>query len=111
MDLNQKIRLASLSILITLLLFCSGCGSSIPTVVNVNVEHNEELNNTVLGKDAFVSIGNGLCYDSITKIVYIEFDQYGYKIENVFVPYYAPNGLPYRYNPETNTFEEIGEEE
>lgn len=22
-------------------------------------------------------------------------------------PYYAPNGLPYRYNPETNTFEEI----
>ena len=22
-------------------------------------------------------------------------------------PYYAPNGFPYRYNPETNTFEEI----
>ncbi len=22
-------------------------------------------------------------------------------------PYYAPNGLPYKYNPETNTFEEI----
>lgn len=22
-------------------------------------------------------------------------------------PYYAPNGKPYRYNPETNTFEEI----
>ena len=25
-------------------------------------------------------------------------------------PYYAPNGLPYRYNPESNTFEEIGSE-
>ena len=24
-----------------------------------------------------------------------------------FTPYYAPNGLPYRYNPETDNLEEI----
>lgn len=26
-------------------------------------------------------------------------------------PYYAPNGLPYKYNPSTNTLEEITPEE
>ena len=49
----------------------------------------------------FVRIEDSLCYDPATRIVYIDF--YG----GGFCPYYAPNVLPYKYNPETNTFEEI----
>jgi hypothetical protein len=49
-----------------------------------------------------------LWYDSTTRIVYwwngkIE----GYTTATTPSPYYAPNGLPYRYNPETNILEEI----
>ena len=79
-------------------------------VIAVNVENQETLQNTVLGVDALVELGNGLYYDSTTRIVYwwngiftnIESDS-----NTTPSPYYAPNGLPYRYNPETNTFEEI----
>ena len=49
-----------------------------------------------------------LYYDTNTKIVYILFNEcagnsgYGY-----MSPYYAPNGMPYVYNVETNSIEEI----
>ena len=93
----------NLIILLTaILLSCSlsGCGSE--TVVAVNVENEEDLYNTTFGKSAFVKIGNDLYYDSATRIVWLKnSNTYG----NVYIPYYAPNGLP--YNPETNTFEEI----
>lgn len=82
-----------------------GCGET--TVVNVNVEKSEELNNTVLGIDSLISIGNKLYYDSTTRIVYW---WNGYLMTDhatTPTPYFAPNGYPYRYNPETNTFEEI----
>ena len=46
-----------------------------------------------------------LGYDTSTEIVYIK--NYTYHGNYVYTPYYAPNGLPYRYNPEINTFEEI----
>lgn len=48
-----------------------------------------------------------LSYDTATEIVYIK--NYTYHSNYVYTPYYAPNGLPYRYNHETNTFEEIDE--
>ena len=94
----------NLIILLTaILLSCSlsGCGSE--TVVAVNVENEEDLNGVVFGIDALISIGNGLWYDSTTRIVYFKYYSNGLTIS----PYYAPNGLPYKYNPETNTFEEI----
>lgn len=93
-----------LILLTVLLLSCSliGCGSE--TVVAVNVENEENIHNAVFGRDALIKIGNGLYYDSTTRIVYIMIDT-GY--EGFMSPYYAPNGLPYKYNPETNTFEEI----
>lgn len=84
----------------------AGCGES--TSVNVNVENSGNLNGTKLGKDALIEIGNELWYDSTTRIVY----WWNGVLSNSYYavapsPYYAPNGLPYRYNPETNTFEEI----
>lgn len=79
-----------------------GCGGE-PGHVLVNVSNSENISSNQLGE--FVKIGDRLCYDSATRIVYVKY--YTYSGHNVYVPYYAPNGLPYRYNPETNTFEEI----
>ena len=95
----------NLLILLTALLFsCSltSCGSE--TVVAVNIKNEENINCcTVFGMDALIYIGNGLYYDSTTRIVYFKYYSNGLTIS----PYYAPNGFPYKYNPETNTFEEI----
>ena len=79
-----------------------GCGEE--TTLSVNVENKTELNSDMLGEDALVYIGGELYYDSATRIVYMKHqNSYG----SSYIAYYAPNGLPYRYNPETNTFEEI----
>lgn len=61
----------------------------------------------VHGEDNLVEIGNGLYYDSITKIVYWWNGSIHYDWATTPSPYYAPNGLPYKYNPEKQTFEEI----
>lgn len=71
--------------------------------VQVNVSNNENISSNQFG--VFVDIGYNLVYDSATRIVYIE--SVTYSGWDTYSPYYAPNGLPYRYNPETNTFEEI----
>lgn len=54
-----------------------------------------------------VPIGDGLYYDSSTKIVYWWKGYYDSCSSITPSPYYAPNGLPYRYNPKTNMLEEI----
>lgn len=71
--------------------------------VHVNVSNSESISSNQFGE--FVRIGDKLYYDSATRIVYIR--QTTYSGFFIYTPYYAPNGLPYRYNPETNTFEEI----
>lgn len=102
----MKKRLLAITLCATLLVLTS-CAD--PEVISLNVENQETLSNTVFGKSALVEIGNYLYYDSTTRIVYwwngaIENSR---KSSTAPSPYYAPNGLPYRYNPETNTFEEI----
>ena len=100
-----------LILLSALLLSCSLIGCGTETVVAVNVENSEKLHNVTFGKGALKNIGNGLWYDTTTRIVYfwngvcssVDFS-------TTPSPYYAPNGLPYKYNPEKNTFEEIEEE-
>lgn len=90
-----------------LLLSCclfTGCESE--TVV-VNVENKEDIYNSTLGMDSLVAIGDGLYYDSSTRIVYWWNGNLGSYSATTPSPYYAPNGLPYRYNPEINTLEEI----
>ena len=91
---------------IVLISSLTGCGDS-RTIV-VNTDNDQNLSGSVFGKDALIKIGNGLWYDSTTRIVY----WWNGALSHVYhdttpTPYYAPNGLPYRYNPETNTFEEI----
>jgi hypothetical protein len=98
-----------LILLTALLLSCSltGCGGS--EVISVNVDNNENIYGSSFGEYSLIKIGNGLYYDSTTRIVY----WWNGMLDNMVYasttpsPYYAPNGLPYKYNPETNTFEEI----
>lgn len=94
-------------VLVILACIClSGCGST--TVVAVNVEDAESTHSSTFGRNALIEIGDGLYYDSTTRIVYWWNGIFGLsKSTTSPSPYYAPNGLPYRYNPETNTFEEI----
>lgn len=84
-----------------------GCDNQ-TTTISVNTELTDELSNNIFGKTALVMIGDDLWYDSTTRIVYFWNGclNYGY-YSTCPTPYYAPNGLPYRYIPETNTFEEI----
>lgn len=95
-------------LLIALLLSCSVVGCRSEAVVSVNVENDEELHNTNLGTDSLIKIGNELWYDSTTRIVYW-WNGFTTMADCATTPsaYYAPNGLSYKYNPETNTFEEI----
>lgn len=97
----MKKKLFSIFIILTMLMSMVGCDNSI---VNVNVENAESLSSNTLGKSNFIKIGNGLYYDYATGIVFLQnWNTYG----DTYVPYPAPNGLPYRYNQATNTFEEI----
>lgn len=82
-----------------------GCSETETKTLNVNVENSNSLNSNRLGKQSFIEIGSELYYDSSTRIVYMLNETYNG--HDVYTPYYAPNGFPYRYNPETNTFEEI----
>lgn len=96
----MKKKLLVVLISCTLTLSCVGCDSE---PVQVNVSSSENISSNQFGN--FVDIGDCLVYDSATRIVYIEnHTYYGF---SVYTSYYSPNGLPYKYNPETNTFEEI----
>lgn len=100
-----------LTIILCATMFTLNSCASLPETNYVNVENQETTLSTVLGKGVLVQIGSHLYYDPITRIVYW---WNGVLSENrqdstTPFPYYAPNGLPYLYNPETNTFEEIEE--
>lgn len=107
----MKKKLLAMCIVCIIVFSLVGC-SARETVV-VNVENKEILSGTTLGTAALIKIGNGLWYDSSTKIVYwwnenLGADSIGaWRADTTPSPYYAPNGFPYKYNPETNTFEEI----
>ena len=91
-----------IAIILTFVIAFSLLGCSAEPV-QVNVSNSESIFSHQLG--TFTSIGNNLVYDPATRIVYRRNSVYAGN--GVYVPYYAPNGLPYRYDPQTNTFEEI----
>lgn len=103
----MKNKLLAVLCVSTLLSF-SGCGVE---SAQVNVKSNETVTVKSVGTDNLINIGGYLYYDSTTKIVYFWNGSIGYGNSNSTTPspYFAPNGLPYRYDPETNTLIEIGE--
>ncbi len=75
--------------------------------VTINAEPDSVIEGSEFGVTALVELGNYLWYDTTTHIVYWwKGDIRGYSATTPS-PYYAPNGLPYRYDPEKNIFEEI----
>jgi hypothetical protein len=97
-DVMNK-RLFAVVLICVILLVFVGCTQE---TIQVNVSSTEELYYNQLGD--FIKISENLSYDSATRVVYIyNGNAYG----GSYTPYYAPNGLLYKYNPETNTLEEI----
>ena len=100
----KKILLIIIYVLAIFTMFLTAC---VDENIVVNVENTEELNNTIFGRQALVHIGDGLYYDSTTLNVYW---WNGYITKNAWAttptPYLGPNGLVYKYDPETNTFKE-----
>ncbi len=95
---------------LSMALTLTGCNEN--KLVSVNVESDSSISGTAFGISALREIGNGLWYDTTTRIVYwwngsLSAGGLRSSCNTTPTPYYAPNGLPYRYNPETNTFEEI----
>ena len=101
--MKRKIIVGLLSCVLVFSLI--GCGET--TTLNVNVENSNELNSSTFGKQSLIEIGSGLFYDSATRIVYMAHGKNNGYQSKTYCPYYAPNGLPYKYNPVSNAFEEI----
>ena len=97
----MKGKLVAIIFSCILIFSLTACSDSEP--VRINISNDKDISINQFGE--FVYIGNNLVYDSATGVVYIA--NYTYDGNCVYVPYYAPNGFPYRYNSETNTFEEI----
>lgn len=97
-------KLIVLILLCALVLSLTGCIE----LTEVNTESNNETSNTAVGIGALKEIGGQLYYDTNTGIVYW-WNGHGLSTGAATVPsaYFAPNGLPYKYNPETKTLEEI----
>lgn len=92
-------------IVFSLTVILIGCSNS--QVVSVNVENKNDLSGSVFGIKSLIEIGDMLWYDSSTRIVYW-WNGYAFSDRATTPsPYYAPNGMPYKYNPSTNAFEEI----
>ena len=102
-------------ILIALLLFSAltftGC---VNDSANINISSGKESGIKQVGLEQLKCIDNSyLYYYTITNIVYFWNGVTGSSTNCATTPspYYAPNGLPYKYNPSTNTLEEITLEE
>lgn len=100
-------KILTILVACTVMLSMIGCGINQTTMV-VSTDSDSISDGALLGHKALIGIGDGLWYDQSTRIVYwwngfCGTSQYA----TAPSPYYAPNGLPYRYNPSTNTFEEI----
>lgn len=91
-------------ILTVFLVFClAGCRATCTGSKNYTTRTNGRLQPTMM---------QDLYYDTNTKIVYILFNECaGYSGYGYMSPYYAPNGMPYVYNVQTNSLEEIVKED
>lgn len=91
-------------ILTVFLVFClAGCSATYAGSKGYTTRTNGRLQSTMM---------QDLYYDTNTKIVYILFNECaGYSDYGYMSPYYAPNGMPYVYNVQTNSLEEIVRED
>ena len=93
----MKKAFLKLSVVLVLLLTLSGCGSE-SSIIEPG---------SITGVD-LINIDGCLYYDTKTNIVYIwNGFYYCYTTATTPSPYYASNGLPYKYDPDTKQLKEI----
>lgn len=82
-----------------------GCTSS----TQMNVKTDNGAVNKEFGTARLQSLGSGLYYDQTTGIVYWWNGVLttGSQVSTVPTPYYSENGKLYRYDPISNTMEEV----
>lgn len=79
------------------------------SLVGCTYEGSKDYTNRTTGRLIQTTMSD-LYYDANTKIVYIMFNECaGYSGYGYMSAYYAPNGLPYIYNAQTNELEEIAD--
>ena len=92
-------KIIALILTVVLVLCLSGCSGTLEGSKDYTERTGGRLQPTMM---------QDLYYDTNTKIVYILFNEHsGYSGYGYMSPYYAPNGMPYVYNVETNSIEEI----
>ena len=92
-------KIIALMLIVVLVLCLSGCSGTFEGSKDYTKRTGGRLQPTMM---------QDLYYDTNTKIVYILFNECsGYSGYGYMSPYYAPNGMPYVYNVETNSIEEI----
>lgn len=101
--MNKK--LLKICIVAAPLAFLTACDSG----TTINVIENKETISKEVGTCSLINIGGDLYYDSYTNIVYFWNGHLLGDCSTTPSAYLAPNGLPYKYNPKTNTLEEIKE--
>lgn len=86
--------------------FFTGCGSK---ETSLNIKQESSVSSTGrIGIKNLKAIGGYLYYDVTTRIVYWWNGSMNMSNESTAPSaYYAPNGLPYKYNPTNNMLEEI----
>ena len=96
-------KIIALMLIVVLVLCLSGCSGTLEGSKDYTERTGGRLQPTMM---------QDLYYDTNTKIVYILFNESaGYSGYGYMSPYYAPNGMPYVYNVETNSIEEIVRED
>lgn len=94
------------SIVLICILYSAGCNEKSEPVV-INIDNSGDVSSEAVGVNALIKIADCLYYDSTTQIVYLWNGNIQHNHATTPTPYYATNGLPYRYNPETSTLEKI----
>lgn len=83
----------------------TGCVSS----MQMNIKTDGESVSKPVGISRLQKLGSGLYYDQTTGIVYFWNESFsmGSSSSTTPTPYYSENGKLYRYDPVSNTMEEI----
>lgn len=105
-ELSNMKKLIIVIVMTAICLDClTGCRSK---EASLNVKQESSINSTgKIGIKNLKEIGGDLYYDVTTGIVYWWNGEVQGSYATTPSVYYAPNGLPYKYNPTNNTLEEI----
>lgn len=102
----MKKSIIIMAMIVICLCSLTGCSSK---EITLNIKHgSSDVSVEKIGIKSLKEIGAYLYYDITTGIVYWWNGSIG-ATDSSTTPsaYYAPNGLPYKYNPTNNTLEEI----